>query len=143
MSAVAAVANVASSVIGGVGAYQEGKAQNKQAQADAAAQQANGRLEAERIRKQAKLQQGAAMAAAAENGLDVNTGTPTVINDQIAQDSEQDAWMAILGSNQQANQTRADGKNAAKRGRTALAMGMLNAGASAGNSYSKWKGAKK
>lgn len=140
---VAAGLGAASALFGGVSSYQQGKAQKKQAYADAAATQANRRLEAERIRKQTRQVQSTARAQAAENGLDVDVGAPAVINDQIAFDGEQDAWMTILTGQNEAKALQVAGKNAASAGRTALGMGLLNAGASAADGYSKWKGARK
>ena len=142
-AAVSAGANAVSSALGGWQSHQGGKAQKKQAYADAAAAEAMGRLEAERIRKQTKQVQSSARAQAAENGLDVDVGAPAVINDQIAFDGEHDAWMAILTGKNEANALRVSGRNAASAGRTALGMGLLNAGANAADGYSKWKGMQK
>lgn len=137
LAAAAPYIAAAGAVYGGYTAYQSGKAQEAQSAADAAATAANGRLEAERIRKQAKAQKSAAMAALAQNGVDVGEGSALVINDQITQDSEQDAWMSILGGQRNAARINADGKAAALRGRNALTGSLISAAGTAGEGYAK------
>lgn len=95
-ASVAAVAAVAGAAISGYSAYESNKTASEQAQADADAQAARGRLEADRIRKQKEKVQSAARAAAAENGLSVNEGTPVTINDQIEQNGQYDAAMSEI-----------------------------------------------
>lgn len=136
MGSVSSVVDAAGSALGGISAYQTGKSQNKQYQADAAATIVNRRLEAERIRKQGKAVQSSAVAQAAENGLDVSTGVPTVINDQIARDAEHDAWMTILTGEQEGKALRTAGRNARKQGNTALGMGLLKAGGQLADGFS-------
>lgn len=143
MGSVSSAIDATSSALGGFQSYNEGKAQKKQYYADAAATQANRRLEAGRIRKQTKQVQSSARAQAAENGLDVDVGAPAVINDQIAFEGEQDAWMTILTGDNEAKALRVSGKNAASAGRTALGMGLIKATGQLADGFSgKMGGAK-
>lgn len=91
---VAAVAAAVGAAISGYSSYTANKTASKQAEADAEAVKGQGRVEAERIRKQKEKFQSAARAAAADNGLDVNEGIAVTINDQIEQDGNYDAAMA-------------------------------------------------
>lgn len=137
-----AVVGAGSALYSGYTQHQMGKAQEAQSNADAAAAEANGRLEAEKIRKQAAAVKSSAQAAAAENGLNVNDGVSTVINDQITRDSEEDAWLSILGAKDRGTRLRADGKAAAQAGRNAAVGSVLQAGGSALSGYSdvkKWQ----
>ena len=124
-------------VFGGLTSYQEGKAQQAQSYADAAAQQAMAKLQAQKIRDQAAEVRGHAKVVAAENGLKVDQGVAAVVDSSILQNSEQDAYMTILNGGRVADRMRADGKNAAKRGRNALAGSVLDAGATM---MPKWGG---
>lgn len=114
-------------IYGGVLQKQQYDAQSAQLSADAAAAQANGRLEAEKIRKQAAAVKSSAQAAAAENGLNVNEGVSTVINDQITRDSEEDAWLSILGAKDRGARMQADAKAIKQQGRNALTASVLSA----------------
>jgi hypothetical protein len=133
---VSAAVGAGSALFSGYTQMQAGDAQAKQAAADASAAEANGRLEAERIRKQASATKSSARAAAAENGLNVDTGVSTVINDQITQDSEYDAWLSILGAKNTSARLQADGQAAKTAGRNAMVGSTLQAGSSALSGYS-------
>lgn len=124
-------------VFDGLTSYQEGKAQQAQSYADAAAQQAMAKLQAQKIRDQAAEVRGHAKVVAAENGLKVDHGVAAVVDSSILQNSEQDAYMTVLNGGRVADRMRADGKNAAKRGRNALAGSVLGAGATM---MPKWGG---
>lgn len=126
-------------LLSGFGAISDGQAQKRQAYADAAAAAANGRLEAERIRKEAAKARGAAQVASAENGLDVNRGVSAVIDASIVHDSEYDAAMAVINGGRAADRLRVSGDNAARRGAMGGAMTVLQGGA---DLYSGWKAGK-
>jgi len=130
--AVAVATTVASTAYAGYTNYQNNKHLGEQAEADAEAQLARGRLEAERIRKDKEKAQSAARAALAQNGLDVKEGTAVVINDQIELDGNYDANMAeITGyNNSQRLQAEASvyGRNAMMAGIT-TPINMVAAGA--------------
>ena len=120
--------------------YQVNKHMEKQAEADAVAQLARGRLEAERIRKEKEKAQSRARAAAAENGLDVNEGTSIVINDQIEQDANYDANMAEITGYNSSQRLKAEASVHAKNAQTAIVSGALNTASSGMNSYGATKG---
>ena len=115
--------------------YENNKMMQKQANNDAAARQSQARLEAERIRNQVEKQRSAALAAAAENGLDVNEGTPVVIDQTIKEDGEYDAWLTELGGVSQANRLRGDAHNYGAAANSALVGGALNVASAAMSGY--------
>lgn len=125
-AAVAAVAAVAGAAISGYSAYSSNKTAAEQAEADAEAQVKQGRVEAERIRKQKEKVQSAARAAAAENGLDVNEGTSVVINDQIERDGLYDEEMARLTGFNSSQKLKAAASVYRSDANTAAATGVLN-----------------
>ena len=125
-AAVAAVAAIGSAAITGYSSYQNNKAMGRQAEADSKAVAAQGRLEAERIRKDKEKAQSSARAALAESGLDVNEGTSVVINDQIERDGNYDAAMAEITGKNTSNRLRAEASGHRSNANTALAVGAFN-----------------
>ena len=125
-AAVAAVAAIGSAAITGYSSYQNNKAMGRQAEADAKAVAAQGRLEAERIRKDKEKAQSSARAALAESGLDVNEGTSVVINDQIERDGNYDAAMAEITGQNTSNRLKAEASGYRSNANTALAVGAFN-----------------
>ena len=125
-AAVAAVAAIGSAAITGYSSYQNNKAMGRQAEADSKAVAAQGRLEAERIRKDKDKAQSAARAALAESGLDVNEGTSIVINDQIERDGNYDAAMAEITGKNTSNRLKAEASGHRSNANTALAVGAFN-----------------
>ena len=99
----------------------------EQAEADAKAQSARGRLEAERIRKDKEKAQSTARAALAGNGLDVNEGTSVVINDEIERAGNYDANMAEITGFNTSQQLKAAASQYKSNANTALAAGAANA----------------
>ena len=126
-AAVAAVAAIGSAAITGYSSYQNNKAMGRQAEADSKAVAAQGRLEAERIRKDKEKAQSSARAALAESGLDVNEGTSVVINDQIERDGNYDAAMAEITGQNTSNRLKAEASGYRSNANTALAVGAFNA----------------
>ena len=98
----------------------------RQAEADSKAVAAQGRLEAERIRKDKEKAQSSARAALAESGLDVNEGTSVVINDQIERDGNYDAAMAEITGQNTSNRLKAEASGYRSNANTALAVGAFN-----------------
>lgn len=141
--AVAVAVSVASAAITGYSTYSNNKTAAKQAEADAEAQLKQGRVEAERIRKQKERVQSAARAAAAENGLDVNEGTSVVINDQIEKDGLYDEAMAKITGYNSSQKLKAEASAHKNNAQAAAATGVLNtfsAGASGMNkAQGGWK----
>lgn len=141
MSWLAAV-TLATAAVTAYAQYDAGQTAKKQAQADADAEAANARLEAERIREQAKRTRSAATAQAAENGLNLNIGAPVRIDEQIAYDSEQDAWMTRITGQNRARSISAAGTNAATSANWQAGSTLLSSAASAYGGYKTNSGVK-
>ncbi len=140
----ASVATVAAAVVttayAGYTDHQNNKYLEDQAQADANAVSAQGRVEAERIRKEKDRAQSKARAALAENGLSVNEGTSIVINDQIEQDGSYDANMAEIAGYNGSQRLRGEASVYGKNAKTALIGGAIGAASSGANTYGNTKG---
>lgn len=122
------------------------KFQAAQTEADAKAAQGEAYVEAMRIRKQGKAQQGQAIAAAAASGIDVNSPTALKLNETISKNSEEDALITIMGGGnaqargmQQSYIDRQGASIARSEGRTRNAATLINGVSSAAGSYSQWK----
>lgn len=147
------IAAIGASVLAAGGAVYSGQQQKKmsnyqaaQAEADAKAEQAAARVEADRIRKAGRAQAAAARASLAGSGVDTGEGTALRIQSGIVGDAEQDAYQTILNGinqgarlNSQAQADRISGKNASTSGYISAGSSLLSAG---GKSYSGWKSAK-
>ena len=142
MAYVAVATAVITTAYAGYTDHQNNKYLEDQAQADANAVSAQGRVEAERIRKEKDRAQSKARAALAENGLSVNEGTSIVINDQIEQDGAYDANMAEIAGYNGSQRLKGEASVYGKNANTALVGGALNtasAGASAYGVRGGWK----
>lgn len=137
---VAVGAAVLSAAISGYSAYSTNKTQQEQAEADADASKASGRLEAERILKQKNRVQSAARAQAAENGLSVNEGTTVTINDKIEQDAQNDAAFSEIAGYNASQRLRAEASIYKSNANTAAATGLLNTVSTGAGGYAKAKG---
>ena len=137
--AAAAVAAVGAAY-GGYTQSQNSKYQAEQANADAKAVQAQGRLEAERIRKEKVKAQSAARAAAAENGLAVNEGTAVVINDEIEKAGNYDANIAEITGYNSSQRLQAEASVHKKNANSALIGGAIGAANSGTQTYGSTKG---
>lgn len=134
---VAVGAAVLSAAISGYSAYSTNKTQQEQAEADADASKASGRLEAERILKQKNRVQSAARAQAAENGLSVNEGTTVTINDKIEQDAQYDAAISEIAGYNASQRLRAEASIYKSNANTAAATGLLNTVSTGASGLSK------
>lgn len=123
---VAVAATVASTALTAYKNYENNKYQAAQAEADAEAVKGQGRVEAERIRREKNKAQSAARAAAAENGLSVNEGTAITINDSIEQSANYDAAMSEISGFNSSQQLKAEASVHRKNANTALATGVLD-----------------
>jgi len=113
-----------------LGQYQQGQAAKAQANYQAGQQDYQAKVEqddalatAEMIRKAGRRQVGEANAAFAASGVKVGEGSAGEVDREIYQGSEHDAFMSILtgdrrarGLREEADLTRAAGKNAARAG---------------------------
>lgn len=138
MSWVVVGVTVATAAVGAYQQRQQGKYAAEQANADAEAEAARSRLEAERIRKEGRKARSAAAAQAADNGLDLGVGSPVVIDQEIAYESEQDAWMTRLTGQSNAARISSQGRAEQKLANAQATSTLLQAAAS---SYSGYKGA--
>ena len=141
------------SVLAAGGAIMSGQQQKKmagyqasQAEADAEAARAQGKVEAARIRKAGQAQASQANAALAASGVETGEGTAVRITSGITGDAEQDAYQTIFNSvnqsarlNAQAQADRIGGKNAATAGYISAGSSLLAGGSKA---YSGWVTAK-
>ena len=135
----AVVVVAASTALTAYSQIEQGRYANKQAKADAEAQQGQSRLEAERMLEESKRIRSAAQAQAADNGLNVGIGSPVKIDEQIAYDANQDAWMTRITGDSRARGMEIQGKNARNDGYMQAASTALN---SASSYYGKSGGKK-
>lgn len=138
MSWVVVGVTVATAAVGAYQQHQQGKYAAEQANADAEAEAARSRLEAQRIREEGRKARSAAAAQAADNGLDLGVGSPVVIDQEIAYESEQDAWMTRLTGQSRASRISSQGRAEQKLANAQATGTLLQAAAS---SYSGYKGA--
>lgn len=117
-----------------VGQLAQGRATRKAMEAQAlqderlAAQQRDAaQQEADRIRRAGKKSQGAARAALAKSGVDVNAGTSLLIEDEIGAESEKDARMTLLTGRRQSDASLFSADQARARGRNAQRASQLGA----------------
>lgn len=158
------IASTAFSVLGSIkegqaqsDAYkQQGKAYNQQAAIqtqEAANVRDEAKARAEKIRKLARMQGGEASAALAASGVSVAEGTALVIDKDIRERGEQDAFTELLngdrsGRNLEAGASinRSSAINARGAAKDAKTASYLSTGASllsgAGQAYSGWKTSK-
>lgn len=139
MAYVAVAATVISGLYTAHTQRQQGKYAAEQAQADADAEAGRARLEAERIRKEGRKARSAAAAQAAENGLDLSVGSPVVIDQEIAYNAEQDAWMTRLTGQSNAARIASQGRAEQKLANAQATGTLLQTAASAYGSYNSYK----
>ena len=120
-----------------------GEYQADQAAADAAAERSAAQVQAEKIRKMARIQAGEANASLAASGVEVGEGTALRINQEIYRDAEEDASMTILNARNSAAKTDQQGVAARLQGNADARAGTLNATSSlmsgAYDGYTGWK----
>ncbi|TCB62213.1 hypothetical protein [Acinetobacter terrae] len=126
MMYVAAGAAVLSTAIAGYSSYNQSKGMEDQAKADANASLAQGRVEAERIRREKEKAQSTARAALAGNGLDVHEGTSIVINDEIERSANYDAAMSEIAGFNTSQRLKAEASVHKNNANAAAATGVLN-----------------
>lgn len=127
-----------------VGQLQQGMAAKRAADAEAraaenlAAQHRDAaQQEAKRIREAGDKTRGAARAAMAASGIDVNSGSAVTIEDDILQGSEMDAYMTLLTGDRKATSLHDSASIARARGSSAM-MGSALGAVSTG--LQGWKG---
>jgi hypothetical protein len=114
-----------------------------QATADAQANTAAAKVQAQRIREQGAQQASQANAAFGASGVETDSGTALRVTSGIAGDAEQDAYQTILNGVNGSNRMRAQAQADRLSGKQAQQAGMINAGSSLLSSgskmYSGWK----
>lgn len=104
--------------------------QAEQAQADATAERGAAQVHAEKIRKAARLQMGEANASLAASGVDIGSGSATIINKSIRQNAEEDALTAILEGKRGGDKLDAQAEGHKITGQNAKTSSYWNAGGS-------------
>ncbi len=146
-------AMAASTAVSAYSSYQQGESQKdwadyqaRQAEADAKAEKSAAEVQAEKIRKMARIQAGEASASLAGSGVDVGEGTALNINKDIYANAEEDAVMTIFGGADRAARGNAEAAGYRLKGAQAQQAGYLNATSSllsAAVSYGQANGWKK
>lgn len=149
-SAVAYGVMAASAVYGAYSTVQSGKqqqlngeAQGEQAEADARTEKSAAMVQADRIRKLARIQASEANAALAASGVEVGEGTAVNINREIYENAEEDAVLTVMGGTNRSNRLNVDASNYRLAGNQArsnansqAASSLLSTGA---GMYTGWK----
>lgn len=119
----AAAAVAASAAYSSYSSVQQGKqaalnadAQAEQSQNDADNAASAATVQADRIRKMARIQAGQARASLAASGVEVGEGTALNINEEITKNAEEDAVMTILNGQNQKKRGYVDSQNMALYG---------------------------
>lgn len=127
-------AMAASAAVSAYSAIQQGEQQKewndyqaKQAEADAKAEKSAAEVQAEKIRKMARIQSGEATASLAGSGVEVGEGTALNINKEIYANAEEDAVMTIFGGADRAARGNAEAAGYRFKGKQAQQAGYLNA----------------
>lgn len=131
-----------SALYSGQQANEQGKFAEAQANADADAAKAAGRVEAGRIRAITDRQRASARAALAGAGVSVDMGTAADVQKDIVQAGEQDAMTAILNGKNSATRLQAEGAGMRRQGQQAMVGSVLSAGgaiASGAAGYGRWQ----
>lgn len=144
ISAAAVMAISAGVSVAGQLAQGQAQKQAKDAQAleydiQAAQAKVDAEQEAKRIRAAGEKTAGAARAALAGAGINVDMGSAVNINEDIYRNSESDAFNTLLtGSNRAASYGRS-ASQARGAGKDAESASLLSAATTAANAYGGWK----
>jgi hypothetical protein len=142
MMIAAMVASAAGSIYTGVQASQAADDNAELSRRQGVQEKDAAVAQAEKIRKAARAQAGAANASLAASGVAIGDGTPVRINEQIYKDSEDDAYSTLLTGTRRQNSANDQAGIMNSQGNAAMVGGLINAGTSvlsAGANYSKWK----
>lgn len=125
-----ALIGAASSLYKGFSGKGNAKRQAKAAKREARDVEALGQREATILRRRGTEAMGSARAGYGRSGVDVNTGTASLVQQTIGERAEFDALTSILQSKLQAQALRREAKGMKKVGKQDLFSGILGAGAS-------------
>lgn len=140
--------------VSAAGSISQGNAASRQAnqQADvqqyqAAVERDNAEAEAVRIRRAGEAARGQTVSAIAASGVQIGQGSALDAERQVMTDYSTDEYIAILTGErrgrafeQQADQTRAAGRDAKRAGYFNAATSLLSAGAAGARASGGWKG---
>jgi hypothetical protein len=146
MMAGSASSSVVSSIYQGQISKIQGDMQGQQMDYAARVAKDDALAQATMIRKQQRYAIGAADTAAAASGVVVGEGSAGEANRQIYQDTEHDAYMAIINGDRRAGALQTEGNMARMAGGNAEKNGYLKGmttALSAGYEASKWPTANK
>jgi len=119
------------------------KYQTAQANADANAERGAAEVNAERIRKVARMKASSANAASAASGVVTGAGTAQMIQEDIIGSAEEDAQMTVFSGKDAASRLDAEGQAYKIQGQTARsnanAASMSTLASAASSGYSNWK----
>lgn len=115
------------------------KYQADQAEADAIAEKGAAQVRAEKIRERARAQAAAAKAAIAASGVNVNSETANLINEDIIKRGEMDAETGVTDSLDAAARLRAQATSLRISGSSAQTAGYANAASTALTAYGGYK----
>lgn len=113
--------------------------QADQAEADAIAEKGAAQVRAEKIRERARTQAAAARAAIAASGMNVNSQTSDLINEDIIRRGEMDAETGVNDSLDAAARLRAQATSLRSSGSAAQTAGYANAASTALTAYGGYK----
>lgn len=114
-----------------------------QTRADAEANTAAAKVQAQRIRQQGAQQASQANAAFGASGVETGAGTALRVTSDITGDAEQDAYTTVVNGANNSNRMRAQAQADVLGGQKAQQAGMINAGGSllsmGSRMYTGWK----
>lgn len=108
--------------------YQQAKSNIRQLKADAAARIGFGKLEAERIRRDAERVTSNAQSSLAASGLEINEGMGQLAQDTIKFNSELNAYERIFTAQNEANALLKQAEILKKQQKGGLVQGVLSLG---------------
>lgn len=123
------------SIYEGRNAKKNAKRQSKSLLAEAGQVLASGKQEATVLRRRGSEVTGTARAQYGGTGVDVNTGTASLVQQTISERAEFDALTSILQSKLQAQALRHEAKGVRKAGKSAQISGYIGAGASLAGAF--------
>lgn len=122
---------MAGAVVKGVAGYQAGKYNRAAARSEAISVERQGVAEEARIREAARMAMGQQLAAQAENGFQIGTGSALDALNQSAVNATLDALTARRSAASKARSVRAGGEVAYAQGKNALVGELIGAGSTA------------
>lgn len=135
--------SIGSKLLGGLGSLKAGKAQKRQAFEQAREAENTGEANVLRIREQARKAIGEQAAAQAGNGFLGGTGSAIDALQESQVNAALDALQVRRDAAMRARSYRAEGKQALKAGKYALAESMLGAAGSAFGAADDWAQARR